>query len=239
MMSSYRRIPKESIKVSEQKIAMNDQFTSDEETFKRSTVEQYVEESKEKIKQEEEKMLKEIEEKRMALIQQVKEEGKQQALLEAKEIVRQEYEEKLQQANLILEQANQHYQQIIAETEQIKEHFLREKQEEIIDFFLLSIKKMIHQEMKMDKINMKKIYDETISQIKYDTKKIYVRVHPKTEELLSRYNHIQLDKRIEFLYDLTLNEVDLIVETEREFIDFSLETQLEELRLFLRGVEHD
>lgn len=236
MMSSYNRIPKAAIKLSEKKIAFNDKYASDEDIYKKSSVEEYIEISKKKVREEEEKMLLEIENKKEMLIERAQEEGRQRALSEAEQIVRQEFQNVLEEANNVYEKANQHYQKMIEDTEIMKENFLLEKKEELIEFLTLTMSSMINQSVELDKIDIGKIYDRAIGQVKYDTKKIYVRVHPKTQDLLASYKNAQLDNRIEFLYDLSIEEADFIIETDREFIDFSIRTQLDEMKEYLRGV---
>jgi len=235
-MSSYKRIPKAIIKLSENKMAFNDEYKTDEESFKKTTVEEYIEESKRKVKKEEQRMLQEIEEKRETLIERAREEGRERALSEAEEILRKEYTEILEEANDIYEKANAHYVKMMEESEIMKENFLHEKKEEIVDFLLFSVEKIINQAVELDKVEMEKLYDRAISQVKYDTKKIYVRVHPDTYTVLSNYKNAQMDKRIEFLFDLSVNKTDFIIETDREFIDLSIETQLDEMKDYLRGV---
>lgn len=239
MMSSYKRIPKNAIKMSDQKIAMNDQFTIEEALFKQTTVDEYVENSKKKIQAKEQEMLEELERNKEKIIEQYLQEAHQTILTEAKEVVMKECEEQVRSANDLYEKANRHYQKMIEETEDIKQTFLQEKQEEIIDFFLFSIQKLMQQEVAIDNLDVKKIYDHALSQITYDTKKMYVRVHPSTYERLIIHPPIKLDKRIEFLCDATLHEADLFIETEREFIDFSIQTQLDELKERLRGMHND
>lgn len=236
MMSSYKRIPKAAIKLSEQKVVFNDRYASEEELFKKTSIETYLQESKEKIKKEEEKMFQEIQENREMLIQQGYEEGKEKAVLEAKEQLKQEFDHILEQANQIYQQANHFYEQLIQEQENLKEQFLMEKKEELIDFILLATKKIIHQQLDAEQIDMEKIYEKAIHQVKYDTSKIFVRVHPETQEVLQQYKGVLMDKRIEFRYDLTLEKTDFILETEREFIDLSVQTQLNEMKEYLRSV---
>jgi len=236
MMSSYKRIPKAAIKRSEQKVVFNDRYASEEELFKKTSIETYLSESKEKIEKEEKEMLATIEQQRQQLIKQGYEEGKEQAVSEAKEQLKQEYEYILDQANQIYQQANAFYEQLIREQEQIKEQFLNEKKEELIEFIVHATKKVIHQQVEMEKVEFETIYDETIRQVKYDTSKIFVRVHPQTQEILQQYKGVLMDKRIEFRYDLTLEKTDFILETDREFIDGSVETKLHEMKEYLRSV---
>jgi len=235
-MSSYKRIPKAAIKRSEQKVVFNDRYASEEELFKKTSIETYLSESKEKIEKEEKEMLATIEQQRQQLIKQGYEEGKEQAVSEAKEQLKQEYEYILDQANQIYQQANAFYEQLIREQEQIKEQFLNEKKEELIEFIVHATKKVIHQQVEMEKVEFETIYDETIRQVKYDTSKIFVRVHPQTQEILQQYKGVLMDKRIEFRYDLTLEKTDFILETDREFIDGSVETKLHEMKEYLRSV---
>jgi flagellar biosynthesis/type III secretory pathway protein FliH len=235
-MSSYKRIPKAAIKISEQKVVFNDRYASEEDLFKKTSIETYLEESKEKINEEERKMLEKIDEKKEELIQKGYEQGKERAILEAKEQLQEEFQDTLNQANEIYQEANKFYEKMLNEQEELKNQFLMEKKEELIDFILAVTEKIIHQQVNMEHLDIEKMYDESIHQIKYDTSKIFVRVHPETQERLQQYKSVLLDKRIEFRYDLTLEKTDFILETEREFIDLSVQTQLEEMKDYLRSV---
>ena len=99
--------------------------------------------------------------------------------------------------------------------------------------------KMIKKTIEMEPTTIELIFVEALQQIKYDTKKIYVRVHPKTEELLIPYFQQHNLTRVELLPDNTLEVADFVIETDREFIDAKIQSQISELKLYLRGVLHD
>jgi len=234
-MSSFKRIPKDFVKHSDDTFHINDRFSSDAQTYKENSLEEEMSRSRQRIKEKEAEMLAEVEEKRQYLIQQAYEQGKQTAVQEAKENLRQQYEDIFRQANAYYEKANAHYQQIIEQTELLREEELVQRKEELIDFSLHIAKHILHKEIEEKPENLEHLFLETLKLIKYETKKIKIQIHPDSIEYLQRMQNQQYSPYLVFLPNLNLEPFDIIIETEREKLDNSIETQLKEIKEMLRS----
>lgn len=240
MSSSNNRIPKAVIKLSNHPATFtNGDFVYDEESFKRTTLQQYKDEAILRVKQEEEKMLEELQQEKERAIQKGYEEGYEIARKEAQERIEQEIRELVIKANEIYEESNEYQKNLINNAEYLRNMYLQEKKEEIVDFILKIVEKIVHQKVELEEIKTEELLKETLKQINYDTKKIYIRLNPDTKEKLMANLPKNYDQRIEWLVDLNLEPADFLIETEREFIDATIQKELEELREYIRGVIND
>lgn len=235
----YKRIPKNIIKRSDERVSYENGKIMNEEMYKQTKVESYLREMNEKIKKKEEETLKEITENKEKILQQSYEEGygngKETALNEALEIVRSEQAIQIEKVNEEYEKANRHLKQILDETDNFKEHYLKEKKDEILELSIEIARKIIGREIEINSEAIQSIYNQSKAQIEYESKKIFVRMHPDSEKALFENELLKIDKRIEFLLDVTLKPGDFILETDRECVDATIETQLRELKSYLRG----
>lgn len=238
-MSSFKRIPKNFVKKGDNTFSINDKYSKETGNFKNTMVDEHMEESLKKIKEKEKMMLEDIEANKDALIEKAYSEGMQKAIEEVEIKNKAKYEEILDEAKSFYHKANEHFQTIIEESDKMKEHYLTEKKAEVIDFILYMVKKITNEELSIDEAKIETIYNQTLKEVSYETKKIYVRMHPDSRKFIMQINDEGLDKRIEILSEPTLGRADVIIETEREVIDKTIDAQLDEVKELLRGAMND
>jgi flagellar biosynthesis/type III secretory pathway protein FliH len=225
-MSSYNRVPKSTIKRVEKPLAYNGSVMMDEERYKKTSLQKTIDESKNRIQQEEAAMLMEIEKKRERYIEEAKNLGRDQARKEAFEEAKRELEEERIKAKALYENAHHYIKTIESESASMRDRFMMEKKEDLLSFATLLAEKIIGEVIRMEPEKFQMMYEEVMRCIHYETKKIYVRIHPDAKKWLRE----EEEKRVEFLMDATLDRYDVIVETDLEYMDASLKTRLEEIR---------
>jgi flagellar biosynthesis/type III secretory pathway protein FliH len=235
-MSSYKRIPGNMVQKSKDELLYNGSSIMPEELYKKTNVQEYIEESKKRIKDEELKMMEEIALKREMLINQAYEEGKEKARQEAIEQIREEMKDALNKTKEIYDKANEYYQGIISQSEEKRDYFLEEKRSEIINFVVLLTKKLFEVEVEINDEKINDVYEKALAEIKYETKKIDIRIHPKTETVLKKHGKMFSDERIVWLKDTSIDYADIVIETDIEFIDKRIDYLLSEIKEFLKGV---
>lgn len=238
-MSSSNRLSKSSLKFIEKKILYSGDKILDEDMFKKTETQHMIEESKKRIQEEEEKMLKEVEKQKVYLIQKAYEEGKEKAREEAKIEVKKEIEELMNKTKAIHEEANKRKMEIINEAEDKLKNYLNENKEQILNLSILMASKIIEKEIETTPDTLNEMYQKAIFEIKYETKKIYIRMNQKTQNLLFEHTDIKENKRFEILIDPLLELGDLIVETDLEFLDHQTKTKLKQIKDKIRGVLYE
>lgn len=239
MMSSSNRIPSGKIIRAKEKAVYDGEMLIGEDYYAKTKIEMLLQESKEKIKKMEEKALAEIEE--MKKTEKEKafeigyEDGKTKGKMEVEEEVRQEHQALLEESNEVYQKANDHLKEIIEKTEQLQNHYFEEKQEEVIDLVMLIVEEIVQDNVEKNPKLVASLLKKNIEKIPYHTKKIYVRIHPETEKMLEESGELYQDKRIEFLYDLQMKLGNFKLETDLEFIDVTIENQIEKMKQLLKG----
>lgn len=239
MMSSYKRIPKSLVKKVDEEMHISDRYSGQGEVFARNVYEGELSKMMGEIHKKEQAMLEEIKVKKESLIQQAYAEGFEKAKAEIREEIRLENEKAINEAKKIYMDANEYYKELVADSDRLKDHFLHEKKEEILDLSIRIAENITHQLVESNDNVLKEMFRMTVERIPYETKKLYVRLNPKTKELVKNLELLELDERIVLLPDISLKQTDFVVETEREFIDASMAEKLDKLRQSLRSVLHD
>lgn len=240
MMSSYNgKISAKNVRISEHSKAVNDKIFIEEEKFEEKFIEEKQKSITEKIKELEERMIKELEEKRESMIQQGYEEGKRIAVHEAEQNVKESLKNIIEQANLIYNEANNYKKQVLEDIEHLREKTLRDEKDNIVHLSCEIASMIVKTKLSPNEFNLDGIYEEMAKQIQYDTKKIYIKVHPALREWVEKSDYINQDNRIVFIYDINLNVGDLFVETDKEYIDASVDEKIKEIEMKIRSVVHD
>lgn len=239
MSSSNPKISAKNVRVTEHSKAVNDKFVVEEERFEERFIEEKKQSIHEKVKNMEQRMLEEVEEKRQHIIEKAYEEGKENAIQEAQERIKQNIREVLEETNALLEDANQMKKKIFQEAEELKNYVVQEQKNEIIALATVMASKIIQKEVQVSDMNMDKIYEDALKKITYETKRIHVKVHPTLRTWVETSEYSRYDSRVDFFYDLNIKPGDLFVETDKEFIDVSIQTKLEQLKQKMRGVIND
>lgn len=239
MMSSYKRIPKSLVKKLDEEMHISDRYSGQGEVFARNVYEGELSKMMTEIQKKEQAMLEEIEVKKESLIQQAYKEGFEMAKAELEDGIRIENEKSINEAKKIYMEANEYYKQLVEDSDRLKDHFLHEKKEEILDLSVRIAENITHQLIESNDDVLKEMFRMTVEGIPYETKKLYVRLNPRTKELVKSLELLEQDERIVLLPDISLKKTDFVVETEREFIDASMAEKLDKLRQSLRSVLHD
>lgn len=239
-MSSYKRIPKGNIQIQKNPaIFVNGEVVEDEMKLQQTTLQQMQEASLQRIREKEEKIMNVLEERKEEIMKQGYEDGKKIAMEEAEEKLRTELNELFLAANQVYEEANQYRKHMIEKTDKDRDIFVEEKREEVMDTIYYVIERILNQKVNPEEIQAELILEDMLKQIDYENKTLYVRVHPTTKKNIEEYFSDTFGDRVEWLVDLNLEPLDFVVETEREFIDGTMQKKLEVLKEELRGVLND
>lgn len=243
MMPSYNRIPKDKLVLSEKMVSVNDEMVLSEDVFEKTVVQKQIEDVKKRILDHEEETMRSIEENRDRIFSEAKEkgyaEGLRTAIEEAKIELKIELQDEFNRANDLLHQCNERLERTIAETESVRDHYMEKRKEELVDLALSMAKHIAISAASVDKKVVMEAYEASMSQIRYSSKDIFIRVHPDTEKLVLQFFGNDLPSRIHYLTDLSLSPLDFVLETDREFIDATLESKLKLVEEGVRRVLHD
>lgn len=234
-MSSFKRIPKSLVKQSEKVISINERYSGGAENYLGAVESDELKKILLNTKDKEKEMMDALTAKEELFIQQAYEKGFERAKQEVEKDMREEYQSIVNEAQKMYIEANEHHKKMIADSEALKEQYIKEKKDEILELMVRFSENLIHQEIDRNPEKMEKVFNEALESVRYETKKIFVRLNPRSKEWFLRNNPIALNTQIELLSDATLQGADLIIETDREFIDVTIRSQLEQLKQSLRG----
>lgn len=248
MMSSYSRISGDRLIFSKEKVSINDEYRVDQDVYYKDMIQRKIKKSEERIKEKEREAMIEIENNKQKIFnetyekarKQGYEEGKKTALDEAEIIVRNEkeaiYNDLIEQAKEVYKRANDYYEELIRKETEIKEKFMEENKEEIVEIVFLMLKKIVNQSVEKDLINPLNVFELVKKEVQSQTKKVYIRIHPDTKKLVENEFNDQIDERMVFLVDIELQPLDFILETEMELIDLTIENQINNMKEYIRSV---
>lgn len=237
MMSFYKhKISAKNVRISEHSKAVNDRHFEDESTFEDIYVEEKREGVQARIQQIEQEMMQELEDKRQFFIDQAYQEGKQKAEEEAQKQVEARLQQKLADARALFEESNEYRKQVIEQAEQDRNKWLEKNAESCLSLVLDLTEQVIRYHVPAESIPMDALYEEAMKKVTYDTKKIYVRVHPSVKKWIETKGLGHDDRRIEVFYDSNIEPGDLFIETDKEYMDASIASKLQNLKERLRGV---
>lgn len=238
-ISSNKRIPKSLVKKTEETISINDRYNGLSSGYVKNVAEEELRKVKMEIKEQEKQMLQEVEEKRDLYKNQAYQEGFEKAKIEVEEELRIERQQLMDEAQKVYEEANNYRKKILESAEEMKSAYIHEKKEELLALIVSVSEKLIHQEMEAHPEKLEHLLEEVLLSIQYENRKIFIRMNPKTREWFLQSKVFALDHRIELLPDATLGKIDIVIETEREYIDATIDTQIKQLKNALRSVIHD
>jgi flagellar assembly protein FliH len=231
MMSSSNRIKKEQIVRSKKKVWVNDSYAGNPKEVTDKEIEEYRKKMLDQINQKQNELEKALRENEERFIQGAYETGFEKAKNEVKEEIRQTCEAQIKEAELIYKKANEYYRSIQRQVEIENENRLKENEATILDYAALYSMYLLEKEMQADPDLYKDMLEKTLKTIKDDSRKIYIYVHPEKAKLLQTLEN----DRFILLSDLSLDPTDVVIETDKEFIDASLKTQINEIKLAVKG----
>jgi flagellar assembly protein FliH len=238
-MSSYKRIPKSLVKHSSKPISINDRYSGVSENYLEAVEKEEMDNIFSNLKEKESEMINELENRKSELEQQGYERGFERAKLEVRKELDFEYQNILKEAQVIYDEANSHRQKMYEESQKAMDQYMLEKKDEVIEVMIRFSENLIHGHINENPEKVETIFQQALENVLYETKKIFVRTNPKTREWFMKNKPPSFTNQIELLSDVTLNKADFIIETEREFIDATMDSRLQEFKNFLRGAIND
>ncbi|MGF7535619.1 FliH/SctL family protein [Bacillus mexicanus] len=162
-----------------------------------------------------------------------REKAKEEAILEVRsdteQSMRIEWEERFSKIESLYEEANHYQKEIKQKIEEKKEKWLEENDRELLEIVMESVKKILVKEsLESSDEQVKGIIKEAIDQVNDKSKTIWIRVHPKVKEKIESQNWYE--RKIEWIADIKLNEFDVLVETESEWIDSTIQNKINNLK---------
>ncbi|PGK51573.1 hypothetical protein CN918_27665 [Priestia megaterium] len=239
MSSSNHKISAKNVRVSEHSKVVNDKFFIEEEVFEEMYIKEKRETLQSKYEQMEKEMYESFQEKRRQMVEEAYEEGKERAVSEAEERISANVKQVIDEANRMLQEANQYRKEILENASEEKNRLLQNNRQEIIDMACNIAKQVVQNEIRVDDMNIEKMYEDALQSITYDTKKVIVKIHPVLRPWLEKSPYYGYDTRLEYFYDLYIQPGDIFIETDREYIDASMNEKIERLKESIKEVLRD
>lgn len=137
------------------------------------------------------------------------------------------------------------FNEALSQIEKERKKFLERSEKDLIEIALAVAKKIIQKEVEVDREIIRKVAGQVLRKaMDSHMRKIVVRVNPKDWEALmqGKENIFPLDFSgqeisLEVEKDASIQSGGCIVETEKEIINASVESQLEEIERVLKGEE--
>lgn len=231
-MSSYKKVGNDNVVFKKEKYVIGEKFLGKEKNFLENEEISSLEELKKEMEDKRNQMIDEIEREREQIISQLKEEAYEKAYNEAKKEIEQEWDEKFKEVNEEYQEAEKYKKDIIDQLEMKKNKLIKENEEEIIDIALSLTKKIVSENIKEQKELYREYLQNSIDEVSGGNKKIYITMNPKAFRKIEPFEY----KNVEILLDNELKYEDILVETEREIIDLTLEERIKQWRKILIGV---
>jgi len=159
-------------------------------------------------------------------------EGKEQALNElrpesearAKEELSNEFEKVFE----LYQQANAYLIEQKALLDDKKKEWLKSNEDDIVSTLITAVEKIIASEIHIKEEDIKAIIQQSISEVNDISKTIWVRVNPDVKRKIDSQKWDQ--RKIEWISDPSLSHLDVLVETESEWIDSTVQNKIENLK---------
>lgn len=162
-----------------------------------------------------------------------KDKAKEEAMLEVRsdteQALRIEWQEKFSKIEKLYEEANNYLKEVKQKIEEKKENWLNENDTELIEIIIDSVKKILCKEnLDIDNEQITRIINEAIKQVNDKSRTVWIRVHPEVKKKIELQNWNE--RKIEWIADAKLNQLDVLVETESEWIDSTIENKINNLK---------
>ncbi|MED4285439.1 FliH/SctL family protein [Priestia megaterium] len=159
-------------------------------------------------------------------------EGKEQALNElrpeseakAKEELSGEFEKVFE----LYQQANSYSIEQKALLDDKKQEWLKSNENDIVSILISAVEKIIASQVHIEAEDVKAIIQQSISEVNDVSKTIWVRVNPDVKRKIDSQKWDE--RKIEWISDPTLSYLDVLVETESEWIDSTVQNKIENLK---------
>lgn len=159
-------------------------------------------------------------------------EGREQALNElrpeseakAKEELSNEFEKVFE----LYQQANSYLIEQKALLDDKKKEWLKSNEDDIVSTLITAVEKIIANEIHIKEEDIKAIIQQSISEVNDISKTIWVRVNPDVKRKIDSQKWDE--RKIEWISDPSLSHLDVLVETESEWIDSTVQNKIENLK---------
>ncbi|WP_341285492.1 FliH/SctL family protein [Priestia megaterium] len=159
-------------------------------------------------------------------------EGREQALNElrpeseakAKEELSNEFEKVFE----LYQQANSYLIEQKALLDDKKKEWLKSNEDDIVSTLITAVEKIIANEIHIKEEDIKAIIQQSISEVNDISKTIWVRVNPGVKRKIDSQKWDE--RKIEWISDPSLSHLDVLVETESEWIDSTVQNKIENLK---------
>lgn len=160
------------------------------------------------------------------------ERAREEALLEARAememVVRKEWEEEFEKVKEQYYKANRYLMEQEKKLVDKKNQWLQENENDLVEIFISSVEKILAREIYSEKDDIKKMIQETINEVNDKSKTVWVRVNPKVKQKIDSQEWNE--RKIEWIADPKLSELDVMIETETEWIDSTIKNKIENLK---------
>lgn len=158
--------------------------------------------------------------------------AREEALIAAREememIVRGEWESEFQKVSEQYAKANRYLMEQQKKIEDKKLQWILDNEDSLTDILISSVEKIIAREIYLEKDGVKKMIQESINEVNDTSKTVWIRVNPEIKEKIDSNNWNE--RRIEWIADPKLSKLDVLIETENEWIDSTLKNKIENLK---------
>lgn len=161
-------------------------------------------------------------------LSQAKEEALNEARAEMENKVRQEWEEQFEVIKLQYDSVNQYMMDQEYKIKDKKNQWFLENESEIKEILIASVEKILSKEKTLDDNELINLVKESLNEVNDKSKTIWVRVHPDVMKKIEsqQWN----DRKIEWIADPQLSQIDVLIETETEWIDSTVKNKIENLK---------
>ncbi|WP_088362408.1 FliH/SctL family protein [Bacillus cereus] len=158
--------------------------------------------------------------------------AKEEALAEVREeveiTVRKEWKEEFEKVKEQYLKANNYMISQEEKLENKKSEWISKNEEDIVEILMASVKKIIAREIHLEKDEVKNLVRETMKEVNDKSKTIWIRVNPEVKDKISKQEWN--DRQIEWIADPSLSQLEVMIETETEWIDSTLKNKIENLK---------
>lgn len=160
------------------------------------------------------------------------ERAKKEALEEAREEmeiqVRKEWEAEFLKVEDQYHKSNRYLieQQEKLESKRLK--WLQKNENDIVEILMSSVRKILAREIYLEKDDIKQMIQESLDEVNDTSKTVWVRVHPDVKKQIDSQEWDERD--IEWIADPKLTKLDVLIETETEWIDSTLSNKIANLK---------
>jgi flagellar biosynthesis/type III secretory pathway protein FliH len=158
--------------------------------------------------------------------------AKEEALLEARAemelVVRKEWEEEFEKVKEQYFKANRYLMEQQEKLNAKKMQWLQENENDIVEILITSVEKILAREIYLEKDDIKKMLQESINEVNDKSKTVWVRVNPEVKRKIDAQEWDE--RKIEWIADPKLSKLDVMIETETEWIDSTLKNKIENLK---------